>query len=74
MFLQQRPIPGYWYSNLSGQLLQVRAILYTSGERSSIVLEDIHGKRNYVDTPGWQALDLVLHSPVVEKQHAARDH
>jgi len=74
MFLQQRPIPGYWYSNLSGQLLQVRAILYTSGERSSIVLEDIHGKRNYIDTVGWQALDLVLHSPAVEKQHAARDY
>jgi hypothetical protein len=73
MYLQQKPIPGYWYSNLSGQLLQVRAMVYASGERRSIVLEDIQGKRNYVDTDGWNALDLVLHSPVVEQQRAARD-
>jgi hypothetical protein len=73
MFLQQKPIPGYWYSNLSGQLIQVRVILYTSGERSHIVLEDIHGKLDYVDLDGWRNLDLVLHSPVVEQQHAARD-
>ncbi len=73
MFLQQKPIPGYWYSNLSGQLIQVRAILYTSGERSHIVLEDIHGKLDYVDLDGWRNMDLVLHSPVVEQQHAARD-
>jgi len=73
MYLQQKPIPGYWYSNLSGQLLQVRAMVYADGERRSIVLEDIHGKRNHVDTDGWSALDLVLHSPVVEQQHAARD-
>lgn len=74
MFLQQRPIPGYWYSNLSGQLIQVRAILYTSGKRSHIVLEDIHGKRVYIDVPGWQGMDLVLHSPVQERQHAVRDY
>jgi hypothetical protein len=73
MFLQQKPIPGYWYSNLSGQLIQVRAILYTSGERSHVVLEDIHGKLDYVDLDGWRNMDLVLHSPVVEQQHAARD-
>ena len=73
MYLQQKPIPGYWYSNLAGQLLQVRALVYTKGQRRSVVLEDIHGNRNYVDTEGWNALDLVLHSPVLEKRHAARD-
>ena len=73
MYLQQKPIPGYWYSNLAGQLLQVRALVYTNGQRRSIVLEDIHGKRSYVDTGGWNVLDLVLHSPVVEQRHAARD-
>ena len=31
MYLQQKPIPGYWYSNLSGQLLQVRAMVLTDG-------------------------------------------
>jgi len=74
MLLQQRPIPGYWYSNLAGQLIQVRAILYSSGKRARIVLEDIHGKRNHVDASGWRDMDLVLHSPVVEQQHAVRDY
>jgi hypothetical protein len=73
MLLQHKPIPGYWYSNLSGQLIQVRAILYSSGERSHVVLEDIHGKREYVGLARWRGMDLVLHSPVQETRRAARD-
>jgi len=67
MFLQQKPIPGYWYSNFSGQLIQVRALVYSSGERSLIVLEDINGKRESVDIESWHGMDLVLHSPVVDQ-------
>ena len=67
MFLQQKPIPGYWYSNFSGQLIQVRALVYSSGERSLIVLEDINGKRETVDIESWHGMDLVLHSPVVDQ-------
>jgi len=74
MLLQQRPIPGYWYSNTSGQLIQVRAILYIAGKRCRIVLEDIHGKRSHVGVTGWRDMDMVLHSPVVERQHAVRDY
>lgn len=73
MFLQQQPMPGYWYSNFSGQLIQVRAILFISGECRRIVLEDIRGKRDYVETVDWKGMDLVLHSPVIEQQSAARD-
>jgi hypothetical protein len=73
MTLQQNPIPGYWYSNLSGQLIQIRAILYTSGKRSHIVLEDIHSKREYVYVADWKGMDLVLHSPFIEQRHAAID-
>jgi hypothetical protein len=72
MYLQQKPIPGYWYSNLSGKLIQVRALVY-SGRYRSVVIEDINGQRNHVDSDGWKALDLVLHSPVAEPHHAARD-
>lgn len=64
MLLQQKPIPGYWYSNSSGQLIQVRAILYQAGNRHRIVLEDICGKRESIDIGDWQGMDLVLHSPV----------
>jgi len=64
MFLQQKPIPGYWYSNFSGQLIQVRAIVYLAGKRSRIVLEDISGTRESINIDSWQGMDLVLHSPV----------
>ena len=67
MFLQQKPIPGYWYSNFSGQLIQVRALVYLAGKRSRIVLEDISGKREFVDIEKWHGMDLVLHSPVAEQ-------
>ncbi len=64
MLLQQKPIPGYWYSNFSGQLIQVRAIVYLAGQRRRIVLEDITGKRESIDVDSWHGMDLVLHSPV----------
>ena len=64
MLLQQKPIPGYWYSNFSGQLIQVRAIVYLAGQRRRIVLEDISGKRESVDVDSWHGMDLVLPSPV----------
>jgi hypothetical protein len=67
MFLQQKPIPGYWYSNFSGQLIQVRAIVYLAGKRRRIVLEDISGKREFIDIESWHGMDLVLHSPVAEQ-------
>jgi len=75
MFLQQKPIPGYWYSNLAGQLIQVRAIVFSSGRRSRIILEDISGKRQSVDLVSWRGMDMVLHSPVVDRHRddAARD-
>ena len=74
MFLQQRPIRGYWYSNLSGQLIQVRALVYLSGKRSRVVLEDISGKRETVDYGNWHGMDMVLHSPVLDQpQEDARE-
>jgi len=75
MFLQQKPIPGYWYSNFSGQLLQVRAVVFLAGKRSRIILEDINGKRESVDFASWRGMELVLHSPVVldRQDEALRD-
>ena len=73
MFMQQQPMPGYWYSNISGQLIQVRAILFIAGNCRRIVLEDIRGKRDYIEPCDWKGMDLVLHSPVVEQQQIAPD-
>lgn len=73
MLLQHRPIPGYWYANIVGQLVQVRAVLYTNGALSRIVLEYINGRRDFVDSDGWRYLDLALHSPGMERRGRARD-
>ncbi|MBT8116340.1 MAG: hypothetical protein KJO66_00790 [Gammaproteobacteria bacterium] len=75
MFLQQKPIPGYWYSNQSGQLIQVRAIVFSGGKGNRIVIEDISGKRESLDMACWRDMDLVLHSPVSDHRQddAARD-
>jgi hypothetical protein len=67
MFLQQKPIPGYWYSNLAGQLIQVRAIVFSAGQRTRIVLEDFGGNRQSVDLASWRGMDMVLHSPVSDR-------
>jgi hypothetical protein len=76
MFLQQKPIPGYWYSNLAGQLIQVRAIVFSAGQRSRIILEDISGRRQSVDLANWRSMDMVLHSPVADRMRdgSARDY
>jgi len=66
MFLQQKPIPGYWYSNFSGQLIQVRALVFVRGKRNRIIIEDINGKRESIDFALWRGMDLVLHSPVID--------
>jgi len=68
MFLQQKPIPGYWYSNFSGQLIQVRALVFTRDKRSRIIIEDINGRRESIDFTLWQGMDLVLHSPVAGRE------
>jgi hypothetical protein len=66
MFLQQKPIPGYWYSNFSGQLIQVRALVFAKGKHERIIIEDINGMRESIDVSLWRGMDLVLHSPVVD--------
>jgi hypothetical protein len=42
MFLQQKPIPGYWYSNLSGQL---------NGKRETVDLQSWHGMDLVLHSP-----------------------
>lgn len=73
MLLQQKPISGYWYTNIVGQLVQVRALLYAGKRLSCVALEYANGKREFVDLDGWYYLDLALHSPRLERRERARD-
>ncbi|MGA7800255.1 MAG: hypothetical protein WCC36_05550 [Gammaproteobacteria bacterium] len=73
MRLQQEPIPGYWYTNIVGQLVQVRAVLHAEGRIKRIVLEYANTRRESVDMEGWLHLDLVLHSPFCQPRESVRD-
>ncbi|GMQ83388.1 MAG: hypothetical protein BMS9Abin06_0122 [Gammaproteobacteria bacterium] len=64
--LLHRPIPGYWYTSIVGQLQQVRMVLHEGQRQSMIVLDHVNGRRRTVDLDGWYRLDLTLHSPGVE--------
>jgi hypothetical protein len=71
--LAHQPMPGYWYTNIVGQLQQVRIVLHEGSRQRLIVLENINGKRQNVDLDGWYRLDLTLHSPGVECRRRRRD-
>lgn len=66
-------MPGYWYSNIVGQLQQVRVVLHEGKRPRRVVLENINGKRQSVDLDGWYRLDLTLHSPGIETRRRGGD-
>jgi hypothetical protein len=66
--LLHQPMPGYWYTNIVGQLQQVRVVLHEGPRQSRIMLESINGRRQAVDLDGWYRLDLTLHSPGAERR------
>ena len=71
--LVHQPIPGYWYANIVGQLMQVRAVLYEGLQCTRVTLEYINGRKECVDMDGWYRLDLSLHSPGIERRRRYRD-
>ena len=71
--LAQKPRPGYWYTNIAGQLQQVRVVLHEKQRPRRVILENITGKRQSVDLDGWYRLDLRLHSPGVEHRRRRGD-
>ncbi|MEJ2685809.1 MAG: hypothetical protein P8124_01130 [Gammaproteobacteria bacterium] len=73
MYLQQEPIPGYWYTNIVGQLVQVRAVLHVEGRIKRIVLEYANARRESVDMESWLRLDLLLHSPFTHTRESVKD-
>ncbi len=58
MSIQQKPVVGSWYVNLTGQLLKVRAVSYSASMLSKVVVEYLGGRRLIVSAEQWALLDL----------------
>lgn len=58
MAIQQNPVVGNWYVNLTGQLLKVSAVSYELGKVSKVVIEHLSGARTIIDVATWRLLDL----------------
>ena len=62
MSIQQKPIPGRYYINLTGQMIKVRAILYFEGSLNKVVMEYLDGGVIHIDADEWDWLDLSMYN------------
>ena len=58
MAVNQKPIIGTWYINLSGQFLRAWAVIYDHGQPSEVVIHYLNGMRFIVSLEDWYKLDL----------------
>lgn len=76
MSIQQEPIVGSWYVNLTGQLLKVWAVGYSGSQVSTVAIEYLNGTRVVIGIDKWNLLDLEVNfqkiarrSKIEEQQH-----
>ena len=62
MSIQQKPVPGRYYINLTGQMIKVRALLYFEGSLNKVVMEYLDGGVIHVDAYEWDCLDLSMYN------------
>ena len=73
MSIQQKPIIGSWYINLTGQLLKVWAVSYTDSSISKVVIEYLSGSRVVVDIEQWNLLDLEINFQKIARGRKAEE-
>lgn len=66
MAVKQEPVPGYYYINLTGQLIKVKALLYVTGRLARVVVEYLDGKMLNIRLDEWNWLDLSVYSEWLE--------
>ncbi len=66
MAVKQEPVPGYYYINLTGQLIKVKALLYVTGRLARVVVEYLDGKMLNIRLDEWNWLDLSVYSAWLE--------
>ena len=68
MAVKQEPVPGYYYINLTGQLIKVKALLYVTGRLARVVVEYLDGKMLNIRLDEWNWLDLSVYSEWLESR------
>lgn len=61
MSVKQKAVVGNWYMNMTGQLIKVWAVGYSSGRPARVVIEYLNGKRKIIGFSDWCSLDLEIH-------------
>ncbi len=69
MAVRQEPVPGYYYINLTGQLIKVKALLYVDGSLGRVVVEYLDGKILNIRLDEWNWLDLSVYSEWLETRN-----
>ncbi len=73
MSIQQEPIPGRYYINLTGQMIKVRALLYLNGLLTRVIIEYLDGNIIYVAADEWGWLDLSIYNEWRGSRRVKRD-
>lgn len=73
MAVKQEPVPGYYYINLTGQLIKVKALLYIEGGLARVVVEYLDGKILNIRLDEWNWLDLSVYSEWLETRNVQKD-
>lgn len=62
MIARELPQAGCYYINLTGQLIKVKALLYTGEHLTRLALEYLDGKTVFISIQEWDWLDFVSYS------------
>lgn len=73
MSIQQKPVVGSWYVNLTGQLLKVWAVGYAGSKLSTVVIEYLDGTRVVVGINKWNLLDLEVNFQKIARRSKAEE-
>lgn len=73
MSIQQNPIPGRYYINLTGQMIKVRALLYLEGSLNKVTMEYLDGSVIHVAVDEWGWLDLSMYNEWNGSRRAKRE-
>ncbi len=71
MTVRQKPVPGFYYINVTGQLIKVRALLYAQGCVRRVVIEYLDGSVINLALEEWDWLDLARYTDWLERNRPA---